>query len=207
MPLEHGALQPPQWVLLVFVSTQELPHSIWPAPEQPQTPLLQALAPVGQALQPPQWAMVPSPVDGMHAPPEHMVCPDGQLDMHWLLLQTWPDGQALQPPQCCASDATQALLHRNRPVAQVHCPFWQLRPLPHALPHEPQFALSVASDLHCPLQLVWPAEQLAPDPPVPVGPLSVGFAQLAASSRQPSTKALRRAEGERGRVFIDLPRR
>jgi len=54
-PLVQGWLQPPQWVLLVFVSTQLEPHSIWLAPpEQPQTPLLQALAPVGQALQPPQ---------------------------------------------------------------------------------------------------------------------------------------------------------
>jgi hypothetical protein len=43
--------------------------------------------------------------------------------MHWLLLQTWPDGQALQPPQCCASEATQVLLQRNRPVAQLHIPF------------------------------------------------------------------------------------
>jgi hypothetical protein len=64
-----------------------------------------------------------------------------------------------------------------------------VRPLPHALPQEPQFALSVASVLHWPLQLVCPAEQLVldpPDPPVP-GVLSVGFAQLAASSRQPRT--------------------
>jgi len=89
-------------------------------PVQPQTPLLQAFAPDGQALQPPQWAIVPSPLDGTQAPPEHMVCPDGQLAMHELLLHTWPDGQALHPPQCCASEATQALLQRNRPLAQVH---------------------------------------------------------------------------------------
>jgi hypothetical protein len=105
------------------VFTHELPQSISFAPEQPQTPLLQELAPAGQALQPPQWAMVPSPLDGMHAPPEHMICPPGQLAMHWLLLHTWPVGHGLQPPQCCASEATQALLHRNRPAAQLHIPF------------------------------------------------------------------------------------
>lgn len=79
--------------------------------------------------------------------------------------------------------------------------------MPHALPQDPQFWLSLARFLHCPLQLVWPAEQLAPVPPVPEGPLSVGFAQLAAINRQPSATALRSVEGERGRVFIDLPRR
>jgi hypothetical protein len=126
-PFEHvpaqAWLQPPQWARLLLVSTQALPHNICPAPEQPHTPLLQAFAPVGQALQPPQCAMVPSPLDGMHAPPEHMICPDGQLAMHWLLEQTWLVGQALQPPQCWASDATHEPLQRNRPAAQVHCPF------------------------------------------------------------------------------------
>ena len=119
----HGWLQPPQWVLLVFVFVHELPQSISFAPEQPQAPLLQAVAPVGQALQPPQCAIVPSPDAGMQAPPVHIVCPDGQLAMHELLLQTWPLGQALQPPQCCASEETQLPLQRNRPVAQVHVPF------------------------------------------------------------------------------------
>jgi hypothetical protein len=85
--------------------------------------LVQAFAPVAQALQPPQWAIVPSPLDGTHAPPEHMICPVGQLAMHALPLQTWPVGQAVQPPQCCASEATHAPLQRNRPVAQVQVPF------------------------------------------------------------------------------------
>jgi hypothetical protein len=47
-------LHPPQWVLLLFVSTHALPQSIWPVPEHPHDPLLQALAPAGQALHPPQ---------------------------------------------------------------------------------------------------------------------------------------------------------
>jgi hypothetical protein len=199
-------LQPPQWLLLMFVLTHALPHSISFAPEQPHAPLVQAVAPVGQALHPPQWAIVPSPLDGTHAPPEHMIWPDGHIAMQALLLQTWPLGQALQPPQCCASEETQAPLQRKRPVAQVHVPFWQLRPLPQALPHAPQFWLSLASVLHWPLQLVWPEAQVAPVPPVP-GVLGVGVAQLATTRRQPRNKELSRAEGERGRVFIALPRR
>jgi hypothetical protein len=75
-------------VRLVLVFTHELPQSISFAPEHPQEPLLHAVAPVGQALQPPQWAIVPSPLDGVQAPPEHMICPVGQLPMHWLLLHT-----------------------------------------------------------------------------------------------------------------------
>jgi len=121
-PFVQGWLQPPQWVLLVFVFTHELPHSM-SVPVQPQEPLLHAVAPAGQALQPPQCAIVLSPEAGMHAPPEHIVCPDGQLARHALLLQTCPVGQALQPPQCCASDDTQLPLQRKRPVAQVQVPF------------------------------------------------------------------------------------
>ena len=129
------------------------------------------------------------------------------MAMQVLPLQTWPLAQALQPPQCWASEPTQAPAHSIRPAPHWHTPPTQLRTLPQALPHEPQFWLSVVTVLHWPLQLIWPAEQLAPVPPLPVGPLSVGFAQLVASRRQPRAMALRKAEGERGRVFIDLPRR
>jgi hypothetical protein len=87
VPPVHGRLQPPQWFMFVFVFTHALPQSM-SLPVQPQTPLLHALAPVGQALQPPQWAIVPSPLDGTHAPPEHMVCPDGHIAKQALLLQT-----------------------------------------------------------------------------------------------------------------------
>ena len=89
---------------------------------------------------------------------------------------------------------------------------------PHAFVHAPQFALSVASVLHWPLQAVCPAPHVTPEPPapgpeppVPGSPPVDGFAQLTASSRQPRRTwrptEVRRAEGERGRVFIDLPRR
>jgi len=57
----HATPQPPQFVLLLLVSTHAPLQSIWPAPAQPHVPLLQAVAPVGHALQPPQWAIVLSP--------------------------------------------------------------------------------------------------------------------------------------------------
>jgi hypothetical protein len=72
------------------------------------------------------------------------------------------------------------------------------------LPQAPQFELSLASVLHWPLQLVWPAEQPPLVPAVPEGSPLVGFAQPDTSKRQPNT-AVRRAEKDR--VFIDLPRR
>ena len=68
----HGRLQPPQWLLLLFVSTHALPHSIWPAVGQTQL-LFVHVAPAGQALQPPQRRGVPSPPGGMHAPSGHFV--------------------------------------------------------------------------------------------------------------------------------------
>jgi hypothetical protein len=67
------------------------------------------------------------------------------------------------------------------------------------LPQAPQFWLSVATVLHWPLQSVWPVAQL-------FGGVLVGFAQLAIS-REPTKTEARRSKGERGRVFIDLPRR
>jgi len=48
MPLQ-ARLQPPQWAVLVIVSTQAFAHSICPAVEQPQTPPLQT-EPAGHAL-------------------------------------------------------------------------------------------------------------------------------------------------------------
>ena len=58
LPFVHVPLQvrpqPPQLALFVFVSTHALPQSIWPAVAQPQVPLMQAVAPLAHALQPPQ---------------------------------------------------------------------------------------------------------------------------------------------------------
>jgi hypothetical protein len=202
VPPVQGMLQPPQWVLLLLVSTQALPHNIRPATAQPQTPLLQASAPAGQALQPPQCAIVPSPVAGTHAPPAHIVCPDGHIAMQVLLLQLGVAlGHIVQlGPQCVASDQSHCPLQLNRPVTHWHIPFEHVLLAPQAVPQAPQFWLSVATVLHCPLQSIWPALQLL------VGGVLVGVAQLAASIRQPKAM-VRRAEDQRGRVVIDLPRR
>jgi hypothetical protein len=206
IPLAQGRLQPPQFVLLLVVSTQALPHSIWPATEQPQTPLLQALAPAGQALQPPQCAIVLSPPFVTHAVP-HSIWPEGHIPVQALLLQTCPLGQTVQlGPQWVASDGTHCPPQLRRPVAHWHVPLAQARPAPQALPHEPQFWGSVATVLHWPVQSIWPAAQLAPLPPVPGVEGVLGVAQLAASVRHPKAMVSRR-EGERGRVFIALPRR
>jgi hypothetical protein len=133
-PVGQG-LQPPQWVLLL-VSTQEVPQSICPATEQPQVPLTQAVAPVGQALQPPQCWVVPSPPLATQVLP-HM---SGVVPVHdveqVVPLQTWPLGQALvQLPQWVASEGTQLPLQSRRPLPQRHCPPWQARIAPQAMPH------------------------------------------------------------------------
>jgi len=66
----HGRLQPPQWALLLFVSTQALLQSI-SGDEQTQL-LLTHVAPDGQRLpHAPQFAA--SFVRLAHAPPEHCV--------------------------------------------------------------------------------------------------------------------------------------
>jgi hypothetical protein len=201
MPPAQGRLQPPQWALLVLVSAHIVPHNIWLAPAQPQVPLTQAVAPAGQALQPPQCAIVPSPLDGMHAPPEHMIWPDGHIAEQALALHTWPLWHTVQlGPQWVASEATHCPLQFIRPDEHWQVPFWHIRPVPHALPQLPQFALSVATVLHWPLQSIWPAAQL-----LLAGGL-LGVAQLEASSRQPKA-AVRRAAERGARVFIDLPRR
>ena len=126
-------------------------------------------------------------------------------------LQTCPPVQAfVQLPQWVASDWTQLPLQSSRPLGQTQLPFWHVLVAPQALPHEPQFWLSVATVLHWPLQFIWPAPQVMPVPPdplvppVPGSPPLVGFAQPAARSKQPR-KVVRRAE--RDRVVIDEPRR
>jgi hypothetical protein len=117
----HATPQPPQFVLLVSVSTHAPLHSICPATAQPQVPPLQAVAPVGQALQPPQCAIVLSPPLFTQAVP-HIIWFEGQLAMHVLFAQTWPPGQALQPPQCVASDWTHEPPQSKRPAAHLHAP-------------------------------------------------------------------------------------
>ena len=136
---------------------------------------------------------------GTQAPSEHFSCPVGHMAEHAPLLHACPAWHAVvQLPQWAASLATHALLQLSRPAPQLHVPFWQSWPAAHALPHAPQFCGSVVMVLQAPLQSVWPAAHVLP--------AGVGVAQLAASIRQPKAK-VRRAEDQRGRVVIDLPRR
>jgi hypothetical protein len=85
-------LQLPQWALLAIVSTHWLLQSFCPDAAQAQVLLLQ-VAPVGQAVQPPQWAGVPSPVAGTQAPSGHRFCV--QVAEQLVPLQDWPCGQAV----------------------------------------------------------------------------------------------------------------
>lgn len=124
-PFEHvpeqGLLQPPQFALLVIVSTHALPQSICPAAAQPHVPPLQT-EPAGQAMpQPPQLSALF--VVSTHAPAEHWVSPEPQLDVQAFALQTWPDPHLLlQLPQLFASAGMQLPLHESRPALQRHWP-------------------------------------------------------------------------------------
>jgi hypothetical protein len=115
----HARPQPPQFALLVIVSTQAFPHSICPAAEQPHVPPLQT-EPAGQAMpQPPQLSALF--VVSTHAPPEHWVSPPPQLDLQEPALHTWPEPHlVLQPPQLFASAGMHAPLHASRPALHWH---------------------------------------------------------------------------------------
>jgi hypothetical protein len=77
MPLQ-ARLQPPQWAVLVIVSTQAFEHSICPAVEQPHAPPLQT-DPAGHALpHAPQLSALL--IVSTHAPLVHWVSPPPQLD-------------------------------------------------------------------------------------------------------------------------------
>jgi hypothetical protein len=109
-PLAQAWPQPPQFAMLVLVSTQAEPHSICPATEHPHVPALHA-APAGQVmLQPPQLRGS-FPLVVAQAPFEQAVAPAEQLVAQAPALQTCPEGQAfVQLPQWLASDETQVPL-------------------------------------------------------------------------------------------------
>jgi len=106
VPLQ-ARLQPPQWALLVFVSTQVAPHSISGA-VQTQVLLLH-VAPDGQALpHDPQFAA--SLASLAHLPAEHFVSSDMQSEAHCPLLHTCVPVQVFpQLPQLLMSEATHPL--------------------------------------------------------------------------------------------------
>jgi hypothetical protein len=137
----HGRLHPPQFVLLVLVSTQVEPHSI---SEPLHThALFEQVAPAGHALpHDPQFAL--SVVTFAHLPPEHWVSPEPQLEAQLPLLHTCVPVHVLpHVPQLLTSEGTHAPLQLSWPLPHTHAPAWQVEPAPHFLPHAPQFCGSV----------------------------------------------------------------
>ena len=127
--------QLPQLLLSAAVFTHVEPQSFWPL-EHPQEPPLH-VAPAGHTL--PQLPQLFESVDVLVQAVPHCVCPELQLELHWLLLQTWPDVQTFpQLPQLLASDVTHDEPH-SIPDEQVHFPAWQLWPDWQTVPQAPQF--------------------------------------------------------------------
>lgn len=111
-------------------------------------------------------------VTSTHAPFEHRVSPDPQLDWHELPLQTCPVVQLCeQPPQWLASGGTQLPPQSSKPALQRHWPDWQVSPVPQALPQRPQFCWSAVRSLQAVPHMARPPAHGAPTvPPVP-GPV------------------------------------
>ena len=136
--------------------------------EHPHDPALQ-VAPGGQAtLHPPQLS-ASFPFVITHDPFGHWVFPSAQVVPHTPALQTSPGWQAmLQPAQFAASAVMQAPLQLRRPAWHWHAPPWHICPLPHALPHPPQFCGSVVAFTHADPQATCGALQAGGI--VPLGP-------------------------------------
>ena len=117
------------------------PHSCWPETEQLQIPLTQE-EPEPQVLpHVPQSAAFAGP---LQVPSWHFV-PDVQVDEQVpVLSQTLPLAHAMQlVPQWSGLDWTQVPPQLTKPPVQTQEPAEQVLPLPQALPHVPQFWLSL----------------------------------------------------------------
>jgi hypothetical protein len=99
-------------------------------------------APAGQTV--PQLPQLLESVAVFVQADPHWVCPELQLELHWLLLQTGADdGQTFpQLPQLLASEVTHDDPH-SIPDEQAHFPAWQLCPAWQTVPQAPQFWGSV----------------------------------------------------------------
>jgi hypothetical protein len=115
-PLAHAWLQPPQFAVLVLVSTQPDPHSICPATVQPHAPALQT-APGAQVVPQPPQLSGSFPFVTAQDPLGHIVVPEEQLEAQAPALQTSPSLQTVvQSPQWLLSDDTQAPLQLSSPA-------------------------------------------------------------------------------------------
>jgi hypothetical protein len=136
----------PQLVLLVFVSTQDVPHCVSDPQPDEHTPALQTCPVAHMCPQVPQ--LLASEEVGTHAP-LHTVVPAGQV--HWPPLHDAPIGHALpQSPQFFASDmvSTQAPPQLNKPPEQTQRPLEQVVPAPHTVVHVPQCSALVWLSTH-----------------------------------------------------------
>jgi len=156
----------PQLAVLVLVSTQAVPQSVWPVGQR-QAPAWQVCA-AGQAVpQRPQLAS--SVIVSTQAAPQ-AVRPVGQR--HAPIWQVWPPEHAVpQAPQLALSLWTSRhtvmppTMHSRRGATQVdrHAPPMQAWPAGHTVPQAPQLALSVIvlaqEATPMAVQRVWPAGQ------------------------------------------------
>lgn len=167
----------PQWVPLVFGSTQAPPHTMRPGwHTRVQAPEPSHTSPSGQTFpQAPQWAL--SVLRLTQLPPQ-MERPCPQDKAHTPLEQTWPIPHP-QPhdPQLYGSVCrfTQSPLQFVSPCwhVTVQLPLEQTCPAGHAVPHAPQFRLSVERFTHALSQISNPdwhdSSQLPSEQTCPAG--------------------------------------
>jgi len=110
-------------------------------------------------------------LDELQAPSEHIAEPAGHNELHEPLLQVWPEPHTLpQLPQFTAFEATHEPPQEMSPLAQKHCPAWQVLPPPQSVQLAPQWLESVLP-LHTPS-----AHSAAPGghqmPPAPADPVT-----------------------------------
>ena len=139
------------------------------------------VAPGKQATLHPPQLRASLPFVATHDPFGHWVLPSVHVVPQTPALQTSPGWQAIpQPAQFAASGEMQVPLQLRRPPWHWHEPPWHIWPLPHFLPHPPQFCGSVVAFTHAVPQVVCPAVQVAGG-----GPPDPDLAQLARASAQP----------------------
>jgi hypothetical protein len=210
-PEAHVVPQPPQLEVFDVVSMQVPLQSICPTVAQPQVPLLQ-VAPPGHTVQlVPQWA---ESVSELHAPSEHLLVPEGHMETQMPPLHAPPDWQVTHSvPQCIAFDATHEPEHRTKPDEHEQVPLVHVVPVPQALPHLPQFSLSVDSSTQVPLHAVLlpvhatddpsgfdvgpSAETSDPPPSSPKTVASVDVPHAATATTREDAMAKKREIGER----------
>lgn len=142
LPLEHGLLQPPQWLGLVVVSTHWLPQSAKPPLHATMhLPVLHTEVPFAGSwhglLHPPQCCLL---VFVSTQLPSQLVYPDAQLHPPFVQVNAGPHA-VVQSPQCCGSLLVfthEPLQFVSVPQVDEQLPFKQTSEAPHGFPQFPQ---------------------------------------------------------------------